>query len=185
MTSFNPLNQTLRCSLFLSVFCSLFISSLTTSFAANLANESIAGIHLGENATLLLRRLGRPQKKSKVLFDHMDNCEVQILFYEKIGVEIGICRRNGVSHVRSLRMSEVSGARTTYQRKVGDREAQIHSAYPEAVSLGGGVWSLEDLRRGISMLFFIEDGVISEISLIRHPAAAQQNSRITRRLAYR
>ncbi|MEE2645043.1 MAG: hypothetical protein VYD19_08930 [Myxococcota bacterium] len=154
------------------------------SWGLNLRVESVAGVYIGEELLLLQQRIGQPEKRSPELYDQQDRCKVQVLFYERIGVEVEVCERDGVRRVRSLRATDDSVAKTSYQCRVGDSVAKLRAAYPMLSDTGGGVWSIEDRQHQITLSFFIEDEHIVEISLMRHPGA-NGGTRLQRRRAYR
>ena len=163
----------------------LLLGSLGSSLAQarNLHTEAIAGIYVGEELALLQERIGRPRRRSKVLYDSSDHCQVQVLFYERIGVEVEVCKRRGEWTVRSLRLTEDSAAKTSSLCQLGDTLVRAREIYPSLMDVGGGIWAIEDRTHNLALQLLVEDGHVVEITLIRPPG--EPRGRILRRSGYR
>ena len=163
----------------------LLLGSLGSSLAQarNLHTEAIAGIYVGEELALLQERIGRPRRRSKVLYDSSDRCQVQVLFYERIGVEVEVCKRRGEWTVRSLRLTEDSAAKTSSLCQLGDTLVRAREIYPSLMDVGGGIWAIEDRTHNLALQLLVEDGHVVEITLIRPPG--EPRGRILRRSGYR
>ena len=99
-------------------------------FAA-MKKERIGGLGIGTPAAAVVKALGQPSKKSKVVHQEADGAFVQTWTFTTQGVEVGMsaAKRGGAQTVDSITVKGASPLKTVKGIGVGSTLAQVARAY--------------------------------------------------------
>lgn len=175
------LNTFKRSLLFLFVMIIPTIVHARPSEYADLSQEQLGGIALGESLAQVRAKLGTASSKSKEIVDGAAKCTKQLHYYDD-GLEVEICTRGRRAFVNSLRSIKSPKVKMTRGISTGATIDEVRRAYPKASLKGRHTLVLRDPRSRTRVQFLVEAGVVYEINFFREKRAQIEIETTERRL---
>jgi len=131
----------------------------------SLMKETVGDLSLGIDDSVVLQRLGEPDKKSAALIWGADGMEHQRWVYQSKGIELGMIRKASNQVVDRISLKSPCEYKTQRGIQIGSKAAEVqlaynneinpHSSRPESTIVAGTIFG--------GILFGIKDGVVNSI----------------------
>lgn len=131
----------------------------------SLMKETVGDLSLGIADSIVLTKLGEPEKKSAAQIWGADGMEHQRWFYPSKGIELGMVRKDDTQLVDRISLKSPCDFKTQRGIRIGSKLAEVQLAYtkeinphdsrPEATIVAGTIYG--------GIIFGIKDGVVNSI----------------------
>ena len=130
-----------------------------------LMKETVGDFSLGIDDSVVLKKLGEPDKKSAAQIWGADGMEHQRWHYQSKGIELGMIRNGSKQVVDRISLESPCDFKTQRGIQIGSKAAEVqlaynneinpHSSRPESTIVAGTIFG--------GILFGIKDGVVNSI----------------------